>query len=44
MVYQASILGPSNYKLIKKKLIKENLFKFEYYLRGVKDSLLGKRI
>lgn len=36
--------GESNYKLIKKNLINNQIFRFDFYLRGVKDSLLKKRI
>ena len=44
IVYQAFKLGAHNYKEVKQKLLNHHIFRFDFYLRGIKDSLLGKRI
>lgn len=44
LLYQAYKLGPKNYEEIKQKMLGEKIFMFDYYLKSIKSSLLGKRI
>ena len=44
IVYQAYKLGAHKYKEVKQQLLNHHIFRFDFYLRGIKDSLLGKRI
>ena len=45
LIYEAySLTNSENYGEIKKKLLKERLFQFDFYLQGIRENLLGKRI
>lgn len=37
-------MGARNFNQIKEEILKEKIFMFDYYLKGIKPSLLGKRI
>ncbi len=44
LVFMAQVHGPQNYAMIKHELLQNRLFKFDFFLRGIKENQIGKRI